>query len=114
MQRATTSMLNGLALAAVLLAHSEPTRALDCSRNDFEIRPLGATTIQIALAWAPVLDATAYIVERGVQGSSTCSAAPLDASYTLKPFVNAYGDTGRAPEAFDHFFAPSALSVQGT
>ncbi len=58
MRRAATVVLVGWVGVVALAGNARPVRGLDCSGNDFELRPLGATTMEVALAWAPVAGAT--------------------------------------------------------
>src|SRR5262249_14299057 len=54
-----------LSFAATIAVH--PTRARACTCNpvgDFVLQSAGSTTIQIALQWASVPDATTYILDR--------------------------------------------------
>jgi hypothetical protein len=63
----------------VLLASlsARPLHACTCG-TDFALRLAGTTTVEIAVAWDEVPDATAYVVER----SATCDFS-ASADYTL-------------------------------
>ncbi len=89
---------------ALLLPHSA-SAACSCP-SAFELRSVGSTALQNALAWQPVSGATAYVVER----SQSCDfSAPT--AYTLSNAINGYGDTGKSPNDKERFHAPSALAT---
>lgn len=58
---------------------------------DFNLRYVDHTGIEIAMAWDPVSDATAYLVQRDT--ASTFNTPNL-VSYTIDPSVTGFGDTG--------------------
>ena len=102
--------LFGFALAAVGSSVG-PYVALGCdcdavAPGSFRLRTVDATTVEIALAWQAVNDASTYVLERD---TTPAFAAPT--SYTLSSTTHAYGDTGRSPDSKVRFHAPSALAA---
>lgn len=85
---------------------ASPTLALCTCPDQFPLRLVGSTTLQIAVAWDAVPEAQHYVLER----STTCSFSPA-ATYVLPNSVTAYGDTGKQPSDRFRFHDPSGLSA---
>lgn len=97
----------GGALALVIALAAAPGFAAACECGaDFELRSLGATTLQIAVAWEPVAGAASYVVER-----DTSCDFPSPAQLPVSAAVNAYGDTGKPTADKQRFRVPSSLEL---
>src|SRR5215470_14072089 len=107
MRRLGVSMTRSLGLLGVLWSSAIAGTALAACPcpGDFQLRAVGATTLEIPLAWDPVATATQYIIER----SPSCDFSAAT-TYTTSAAVTAYGDTGKLPDDKYRFWYQPATS----
>lgn len=95
----------------VLMIVGAPDRsqALSCG-DDFDLHSVGSTGIQIAIAWEPVPNAVSYTIKRAADCSTSADPGSI---YTVSSHTTTFGDTGKPPDARDHFFLGKRSTCTG-
>src|SRR4029450_8942717 len=98
----------GVAFAGIFVAHvAQPS--VCCCPAEFDLGMVGASTVQIGLAWQPVDGVTGYVIDR----STSCNFSGAT-QYAVSTYTTAYGDTGKTPTATNRFSPPYALNAATT
>lgn len=88
--------------AAVLISVLSAGRA--SAESDFDLWYVDSTGIQIAVAWQPVDDASAYVLERD---TTSALDSPARISFDLDSSITAFGDSGWNAGDSRRFMIPS-------